>query len=84
MGSKNVDLQYYVTCMWVPKMLKHSLALVMNDFDYATYEVEQSLVSNSSLRVVQAQDTLQIRWPQCAVICDIVFLHCIAVKEAGF
>ena len=60
--------------------LKHSLTLVMDDIDYGIHEIDPSLTSNNPLCVVQAQDTLQIRWPVCS---EIVFLHCIAVKQSS-
>ena len=49
------------------KRFKRPLTLVMNAFGYVIQKIEQVLTSNSSLHAVQAQDTLQIRSPQCAV-----------------
>ena len=41
----------------------------MEGFCYVVNEIEQVLTLNSLMRVVQAQDTLQIHWSRCTVNC---------------
>ena len=78
LSAKLVTLNV-VLCVFQTRF-KRSLTLVVNDFCYVIYKIEQALTSNSLLCAVQAQDTLQIH---LATVCsEIVFLHCIAVKES--
>ena len=57
-----------VLCVFQTRF-KPCLTLVMEGFCYVVNEIEQVLTLNSLMRVVQAQDTLQIHWSRCTVNC---------------
>ena len=63
---QTVDLQRGVMCVFKTRF-KPDLTRVMSELGYFINKIEQAFTLNSSSRVVQAQDTLQIHWPQCAM-----------------